>query len=72
MYLLSRSLTFGSGFLQNCVLLSILLSAAFVNVVTAIPIDVNDSKPEANDSEPNYKVQEAQKCQSTLSSDIYS
>ncbi|KAJ3718847.1 hypothetical protein C8R42DRAFT_674643, partial [Lentinula raphanica] len=61
MYLLSRSLTSGSGFLQNCVLLSILLSTAFVNVVTAIPIDVNDSKHEANDSEPNYKVQEAQK-----------
>ncbi|KAJ3765323.1 hypothetical protein FB446DRAFT_776513 [Lentinula raphanica] len=51
MYLLSRrSLTSGPGFLQNCVLFSILLAA--------IPIDDNDSKPKANDSEP--KVQEAQ------------
>ncbi|KAJ3718850.1 hypothetical protein C8R42DRAFT_674673 [Lentinula raphanica] len=59
MYLLSRrSLTSGPGFLQNCVLLSILLSTAFANVGTAIPIDDNDSKPKANDLEP--EVQEAQ------------
>ncbi|KAJ3820402.1 hypothetical protein F5880DRAFT_1509384 [Lentinula raphanica] len=45
MYLLSRrSLSSSSGFFQNYVVLSILLSAAFANVVMAIPIDTQNSK----------------------------
>ncbi|KAJ3758779.1 hypothetical protein EV360DRAFT_82758 [Lentinula raphanica] len=63
MYLLSRSLT--SGFFQNYVLLSIFL-AAFASVVTAIPIDTNNSEAQKASRRPRAKSQP------TLSSDIES